>query len=104
MALRTITCLLAFVAPFSFAKASPVYVVGAPTRPPIASDLHTTTGLFVSYGIVADAQSHVVAERLTIWDAVRARDVVWKDVGHNPVVGRTKTEERSANPRHLSRY
>lgn len=54
-----------------------VYVVGAPTRPAQSSALHVTAGVFVSYGVVADPVNHVVAERLTIWDAVAARDVAF---------------------------
>lgn len=74
---RITLCLLALAASSSLAQASPIYVVGGPTRPSIASEIHTTAGLFVSYGVVADPQDHVVAERLTIWDAVRARDVIY---------------------------
>lgn len=59
------------------AGASPVYVVGAPTRPSSSSMIHATAGVFVSYGVVADPITHVVAERLTIWDAVRGGDVIF---------------------------
>jgi len=57
--------------------ASPIYAIGAPIRPTESSQLHVTAGLFVNYGIVADPNTHVVAERLTIWDAVQGRDVVF---------------------------
>lgn len=52
-------------------------VLGAPIRPSDPSRIHVTAGLFVSYGLVADPQAHVIAERLTIWDAVRSRDVTY---------------------------
>lgn len=59
------------------ALASPVYVVAAPVRPPDASDLHTTAGIFIDYALVADPVTHTVGERLTLWDATTARDEVF---------------------------
>lgn len=57
--------------------ASPVYVVAAPVRPTNASAVHSTAGVFIDYGLIADPVTHIVAERLTIWDAVAGQDRVF---------------------------
>lgn len=52
-------------------------VIASPTRPTLSTALHATAGVFVSYGITADPAGHIVAERLTIWDAVQHTERVF---------------------------
>lgn len=84
--------------------ASPVVAVGDPVRPQDASAIHVTAGIFVSYGVTADPASNVIAERLTIWDAVQRREVVFSVGPKATIDGKAISCQVQTDPHHDSQW